>query len=147
MGVIASQITSFVYSTVYSSTDQRKHQSLSLAFVLGIHQWPVNFPHKWPVKRKMFPFDDVIMVGVQEHLGHNLCSYRWMWLTSFMGQPLFTKFNFKCTTKIYKEIHTVLNRVCTTNIYRIGNFFCLEFPSVILWSSVQSDEYKNYYYY
>ena len=27
----------------------------------GIHQWPVNSPHKWPVTRKMFPFDDVIM--------------------------------------------------------------------------------------
>ena len=23
---------------------------------------PVNFPHKWPVTRKMFPFDDVIML-------------------------------------------------------------------------------------
>ena len=27
----------------------------------GIHQGPVNSPHKWPVTRKMFPFDDVIM--------------------------------------------------------------------------------------
>ena len=27
----------------------------------GIHRWPVNYPHKWPVTRKMFPFDDVIM--------------------------------------------------------------------------------------
>ena len=27
----------------------------------GIHRWPVNSPHKWPVTRKMFPFDDVIM--------------------------------------------------------------------------------------
>ena len=51
-----------VYSTVYSGTDQRKHQSsASLAFVRGIHRWPVNSPHKWPVTRKMFPFDDVIM--------------------------------------------------------------------------------------
>ena len=25
-------------------------------------RWPVNSPHKWPVTRKMFPFDDVIMV-------------------------------------------------------------------------------------
>ena len=25
------------------------------------HRWPVNSPHKWPVTRKMFPFDDVIM--------------------------------------------------------------------------------------
>ena len=33
----------------------------SLAFVRGIHRWPVNSPHKWPVTRKMFPFDDVTM--------------------------------------------------------------------------------------
>ena len=60
----ASQITSLtiVYSTVYSSADQRKHQSsASLAFVRGIHRGPVNSPHKEPVTRKMFPFDDVIM--------------------------------------------------------------------------------------
>ena len=64
MGTIASQITSLniVYSTVYSGADQRKHQnSASLAFVRGIHRGPVNSPHKWPVTRKMFPFDDVIM--------------------------------------------------------------------------------------
>ena len=64
MGAMASQITSLtiVYSTVYSGADQRKHQSsASLAFVRGIHRWPVNSPHKWPVTRKMFPFDDVIM--------------------------------------------------------------------------------------
>ena len=64
MGAIASQITSLtiVYSIVYSDADQRKHQSsASLAFVQGIHRGPVNSPHKWPVTRKMFPFDDVIM--------------------------------------------------------------------------------------
>ena len=64
MGTIASQITSLtvVYSIVYSGADQRKHQSsASLAFVRGIHRWPVNSPHKGPVTRKMFPFDDVIM--------------------------------------------------------------------------------------
>ena len=67
MGVIASQITSLtiVYSIVYSDADQRKHQSsASLAFVRGIHRGPVNSPHKWPVTRKMFPFDDVIMILV-----------------------------------------------------------------------------------
>ena len=42
----------------------RKYQSsASLAFVRGIHRWPVNSPHKWPVTRKMFPFDDVIMMA------------------------------------------------------------------------------------
>ena len=33
----------------------------SLACVWGIHRSPVNSPHKWPVTRKLFPFDDVIM--------------------------------------------------------------------------------------
>ena len=64
MGAIASQITSLtmVYSIVYSDADQRKHQSSpSLAFVRWIHRGPVNAAHKWPVTRKMFPFDDVIM--------------------------------------------------------------------------------------
>ena len=69
MGAIASQITSLtiVFSAVYLDTDQRKQQSsASLAFVRGIHRRPVNSPHKWPVTRKMFPFDDVIMDDWQE---------------------------------------------------------------------------------
>ena len=33
----------------------------SLTSVRGIHRWPVNSPHKGPVTRKMFPFDDVLM--------------------------------------------------------------------------------------
>ena len=64
MGALASQITSLtiVYSTEYSDADQSKHQSsASLAFVRGTHRGPVNSPHEWPVTRKMFPFDDVIM--------------------------------------------------------------------------------------
>ena len=71
MGAIASQITSLaiVYSTVYSVADQRKHQSsASLAFVLGIHRWPMNSPHNWPVTRKMFLFDDVTMWSLTQCL-------------------------------------------------------------------------------
>ena len=98
MTTIASQITSLtiVYSTVYSGADQSKHQSpASLAFVWGIHRGPVNSPHKWPVTRKMFPFDDVIMtmivlflgcknpLAVQQHnetIGHDHCSLMgWLW--------------------------------------------------------------------
>ena len=66
MDAMASQITSLaiVYSTVYSGADQRKHQnSASLAFVRGIHRWQVNSPHKWPITRKMFSFDNVIMLN------------------------------------------------------------------------------------
>ena len=72
MGAKASQITSitFVFSTAYSEADKRKHQSsASLTFVRGIHRWPMNSLHKWPVTRKMFPFDYVIMTGLLS-LGH-----------------------------------------------------------------------------
>ena len=65
MSAMAFQITSLaiVYTSVYSGADQTKHQSsASLAFVKGIHRWPVNSPHKWPVMRKMFSFHDVIII-------------------------------------------------------------------------------------
>ena len=68
MSVFVSQITgiSSVCLTVCSGTDQRKHQSsASLAFVRGIHRWPVNSLHKWPVTWKMVPFFYVIMLCVQ----------------------------------------------------------------------------------
>ena len=87
MGAIASQITSLTmaYSTDYPDADQRKHQSsTSLAFVWGIHRGAVNSPPKWPVTRKMYPFDDVIMnfvcitvsILAWTHAGlHHLCLY------------------------------------------------------------------------
>ena len=65
MSLMMSQITDvlMVYSTVCSGTDQRKHQSFTqLAFVRRIHHWSVDSPHKGPLTRKMFSFDDVIMI-------------------------------------------------------------------------------------
>ena len=64
MSVMAFQITSvsIVCSNVCSGADHRKHQSsASLAFARGTHRSPVVSPHKGPVTRKMFPFNDVIM--------------------------------------------------------------------------------------
>ena len=99
MSAMASPITSLttLYSTVYSGSDQRKHQSsASLAFVRGIHRWPVNPPHKGQATRNMLPFDDVIMLygvtiylkfrfsfwfdGIQTTLGVylNLTNLKWM---------------------------------------------------------------------
>ena len=86
MGTVASQITSFtiVYSTVYSGAHQSKHQSsASLAFLWGIHRGPVNSPHKLPVTRKMFPFDDVIMPNISWWLDHRL----W-WVFSHNGTAM-----------------------------------------------------------
>ena len=65
MGTIASHIASvsIVCSTICSGSDQRKHQSSTLlAFVRGIHRWPVDSPHKGWVTRNMFQFDDGIMM-------------------------------------------------------------------------------------
>ena len=82
MSAMASQITgvSIVCSAFCSGTDQRKHQSsASLTFVTGIHRTPVDSPHKGPVTRNIFPFDDVIMHSISpcrvllwSHCGHSI---------------------------------------------------------------------------
>ena len=69
ISITVSQITSvsIVCSAVCSGAHQRKHRSFALlAFVRGIHRSPhvpppPPPPSKRPAKRKMFPFDDVIM--------------------------------------------------------------------------------------
>ena len=62
MSAVAAQITSLtiVYSTVYSGADQQKMSKLRITGLCAGNS-PVNAPHKGPVTRKMFPFDDVIM--------------------------------------------------------------------------------------
>ena len=94
MSAIASQITdvSIVYSTVCSGADQRKHQcSASLAFVWGIHRWLMDNPHKGLVTRKMFPFDDAIMMlFVHWH-------YRVHEILYYIHHVLFKHFSFTMT--------------------------------------------------
>ena len=105
MSLMASQITSLTIVYSYSGVDQRKHQSsASLAFVRGIHRGPVNSPHKRPVTRKMFPFDDVIMgnwtafyqVSIVHHRFFMVCILPGMILTHIEtetnGCPLQTTF-------------------------------------------------------
>ena len=104
MSAIASQITSLaiVYSTVYPGADQSKHQSsASLAFVWGIHRWPVNSPHKWPVTRKMFTFDEVIMAYIfiyKDSKGHTFSK----WSETYFRQNLFPVFLFSM-----RQIHAI----------------------------------------
>ena len=64
MSAMASQITSLtiVYSTVYSRHRSKKTSKLRVTgLCAGNSPGPVNSPHKGPVTRKMFPFDNVIM--------------------------------------------------------------------------------------
>ena len=114
MGAVASQITSLtiVYSTVYSGADQRKHQSsTSLAFVWGNHRRPVNSPHKGPVKRKMFPFDDVIMVLHWNLLGVLTAGLlRCLWGFRSIEKDISMNmswggFNIKMTSYRYRNFH------------------------------------------
>ena len=63
MTTLASQITSLavVYSIVYSGVDKKKTSMLRVTGLCAGNS-PVNSPHKGPVTRKMFSFDDVIMI-------------------------------------------------------------------------------------
>ena len=41
----------------------------------GIHRWQLDYPHKRPATRKMFPFDDVTMIVIKPYNLHNWDSY------------------------------------------------------------------------
>ena len=80
MSVMASQITNVltVCSTVCSGADQRKLQnSASLAFARGILLWLVASPHKGQVTRKVFPFDDAIMLLLNKTTNHSPTIRNW----------------------------------------------------------------------
>ena len=114
MGAIASQITSLtiVYPIVYSDADQWKHQSsASLAFVRGIHRGPVKSPHKWPVTRKMFSFDDVIvdMLHVMEN---------WQFPSYLKYFPVANGINRQKTTGVPKPLEILGPSLWLTYIYR-----------------------------
>ena len=50
---------------LFGRRSKKTSKPASLASMQGIHWRPVNSTHKGPVMRKMFPFDDVIMVYEQ----------------------------------------------------------------------------------
>ena len=45
----------------------------------GTHRGPLNSPYKWPVTRKMFPFDDVIILGIENWINvlKVSCWFKW----------------------------------------------------------------------
>ena len=81
-GVSNHQPHDCLLNRIFGRISKEHQSSASLAFVREIHRGPVNFPHKWPVTRKMFPFDDVIM---------KVCStvYPWshisVWFTAILA--------------------------------------------------------------
>ena len=78
------------------------------AFVRGIHRWPVNSPHKGPVTRKMFPFDDVIMQCASDSV--------------FVYVPLTLMWSSFC------EAHFIMMMTSSNgNIFRVTGHLCGEF--------------------
>ena len=67
---------------------RHRSKKTSLSFVRGIHQWPVDSPHKGPVSKKMFPFDYV------------MSDWRPFWLRPAVGSailcPLYSELKKKC---------------------------------------------------
>ena len=105
---MASQITSLtiVYSTVYSSPDQRKHQSsASLAFVREIHRWLVNSPHNGPVTRK----------------GFNLMTSSW----HFRCSQLKTDICVRCAWYSLKAPAVINSTLLTHSILKDKNAICM----------------------
>ena len=52
----------------------------------GIHRWPVNSPHKGPVARKIFPFDDVIISWMKFLFGDVFIRNLQRWCTATSAQ-------------------------------------------------------------
>ena len=63
MNSMASQITSLIYllNRLFGHRSKKTSKLRVTGLCAGNSPGPVNFPHKGPVTRKMFPFDDVIM--------------------------------------------------------------------------------------
>ena len=120
MGAMASGITSvsIVYTTVCSGAVQRKHQKLRVTGSCEGNSL-VNSPHKGPVKRKMFPFDDVIMWRND---------WVWpsyaMWLVrsgSSLAQPM------ACFVTARKPLLDSMMTSSNGNIFRVTGHLCGEF--------------------
>ena len=76
--------------------------------VRGIHRWPVNSPHKRPVTRKMFPFDDCDLLHCNLHhttkLKEDTRNPQWIIVVSSSSLWLISDF-YRITTKNAKNGH------------------------------------------
>ena len=78
-GISNHQPHDCVLNRLFRRRSKKHKSSVSLAFVWGIHRCPVNSPHKSTVTRKIFPFDDVIMIRTH-------WTYKWHPLSHSTGQ-------------------------------------------------------------
>ena len=145
MITMASQITgvSIICSAVCSGADQIKHKSSELLTFRGIYRWPVDSPHKGPVTRKMFPFDDVITST--EPLSSNRASIAEMSVEKSLALPLISSI-FKITHTPYLPIkyHIYMADVITVKLWwqlsnmNVNHWVLLTFFNKLTWSLVET---------
>ena len=81
---------------------------------VGNSPGPVNSPHKGPVTRKMFPFDDVIMKSIMWVLHYNKANILFpkncisFWIFSSRQWQLMVDIDDLCATNVFITINTFL---------------------------------------
>ena len=133
---------SVICSIVCSGADHRKHQSsASLAFVRGMHRWPVDSPKKGPVTRNKFPFDDVIMKVTKQN---GNCVYSFIYtlfqsITELASMPAFVcqrpilqkgtfkSWNISFKQYIYIYVHQWSTDLLNVHLQLICAYSCLEY--------------------
>ena len=96
---------------------------LILVFVRAIDRWPVNSPHKRSVTRKMFPFDDVIMIPWKpsHHLRYNITGS--ITISVRVGNP-----------NAYKPVYSTQSPILTdTKIIMCMSFLIYFYTVLLIW--------------
>ena len=90
MGGIASQITSLdcLLNRLFRCRSKKTSKLRVTGLCAGNSPGPKNSPHKWPVTRKTFPFDDVIMRFISADTGE---SHRCVFSGNWRLNPLHTR--------------------------------------------------------
>ena len=109
-----------LFDQLFVQAQIKKHQSsASLAFMRGNHRWPVVFPHKRPITRKIFSFDDVIvcrpgamskMIQSEKSLQKNQSIIQSFWDRSHMAVCLWSE-------HINNPLHVIFFSEGTKHIY------------------------------
>ena len=107
-GVSNHQPHHCLLNRLFRCRSKKTSNSASMAFVREIHRWLVNSPHKWPVMRKMLPFDDVIM-SAQAIMDHYSCS---TWASWCLKSPTNRLFGVQPVLKSFVNNRAVNRSVC-----------------------------------
>ena len=102
MGAMASQIPAsrlfsqlFIQAQIKENIKAPRHWLLCGEFTGDL--WPVNSSHKWPITRKMFPFDGIIMTQYLACiLWFDLDIYLNQWSIKFKFLPAENICNHEC---------------------------------------------------